>query len=168
MATPSKIRKAIRETLVKTIRIDKFGLNKPESIRDITKPPSVASEGASGSWVISEILGSGSGSTFNLKTTLSYEVLFRLDNSYKYTDIDRGLAEGIGLLFCIQLKQSPECLDPSIIELEPSMKLIIQEETNNDWLVVFQFDIDVVFEVLLSELKEEVKVSVYTVNKQSN
>ncbi len=161
MATPTKIRKAIKQTLVSNLRIDSFGLNKPESIRDVTKPPSIASEMASGSWTIQDMLGTGNGSLFNCKTTLSYEIVFRLDSSYKYTDIDRGVAEGVGLLLCIKMRQAPECIEPGILELDPSFKFIISEETNNDWLVVFQFDFSLTFEASVQEIEQELEESVY-------
>lgn len=154
MTTPNQLRESIRQYFKSKIRIDNFGLNKPESIRDMNKPPSIGIDLSFDDFTIEESFGIGIGKEFNLSTSIGFQIIYRLDNSYRYTDIPRGIAENILLDTLLDLNNN-DCIDPDINSLDASGKIIVQEESNNDWLLIFDFNLSITFHASLFELKQQ-------------
>lgn len=156
MTTPNQLRQSIRDYFRSNIRIDNLGLNKPESIRDINKPPSIGIDLSFDNFQIEESFGVGIGKEFNISTNIGFQIIFRLDNSYRYTDIPRGIAENVLLSVLLDLNNN-DCIDRDINSLDASGKIIVQEESNNDWIIIFDFTLEINFHTSFTELSREEK-----------
>lgn len=149
---PSELRAKLKEWLSQQIRIDRWGLNSPESIKDLRAPPSAGFDGKASGYSIVELLGTGETSSYLLETSIPFQVTYRFDNSCTYTEIPRGLAEDVLTTALLGLQAHQSCLSPDIQEVESKGSVIVQEEPKSDWLLIFEIEFNVRFHCEFVEL----------------
>lgn len=142
--TPETLRETLKKWLSSKLRIDQWGLNEPESVRDFSSPPSAGLDQQISSYAIEEQQGFGHDSNFILTASLPFQIKYRFDNSYQYTQIPRGKAETILGMLLTEAKSSP-CIDPDIIEIDPTGNISLNEIAKSDWILAFELDFKVRF-----------------------
>lgn len=149
---PSELRAKLKEWLSQQLRIDRWGLNSPESIRDLRAPPSAGFDGKASGYSVIELLGTGETSSYLLETSIPFQVTYRFDNSCTYTEIPRGSAEDVLTTALLELQAHQSCLSPDIQEVESKGSVIVQEEPKSDWLLIFEIEFNVRFHCEFVEL----------------
>jgi hypothetical protein len=149
---PSELRAKLKEWLSQQLRIDRWGLNSPESIRDLRAPPSAGFDGKASGYSVVELLGTGETSSYLLETSIPFQVTYRFDNSCTYTEIPRGSAEDVLTTALLELQAHQSCLSPDIQEIESKGSVIVQEEPKSDWLLIFEIEFNVRFHCEFVEL----------------
>jgi len=149
---PSQLRAKLKELLSQQLRIDRWGLNSPESIRDLRAPPSAGFDGKASGYSVVELLGTGETSSYLLETSIPFQITYRVDNSCTYTGIPRGSAEDVLTAALLKLQAHQSCLSPDIQEIESKGSVIVQEEPKSDWLLIFEIEFNVRFHCEFVEL----------------
>lgn len=146
--TPIIIRAKFRELLQTWFRIDQIAINPPESIRDENRPPSnLIEQPASFDTVSIKDITNG-GEVVN-RINFGYQVIFRHPGHWKYSDIPRGEAEDLLSCLLVKINADYNCIHPEILEIEASGSVLIQEEKNGDWFLVFDLKIRLKYPVFL-------------------
>ena len=141
--TPDALRTVLKQWLETQIRIDEWGLNNPESVKDAS-PPSSALDQAVSKYAIEQQLGFATASNFVVAATLPFRVIYRFDKGYKYTQIPRGIAESVLVKILTTIKSCP-CIAPDILEVDPTGSVVLNEITKGDWLLIFELEFAVKF-----------------------
>jgi len=149
---PSELRAKLKEWLSQQLRIDRWGLNSPESVKDLRAPPSAGLDGKASGFSVVEILGMGNTSTYLLETSIPFQIIYRFDSACTYTQIPRGSAEDILTASFLQLQAHLACLSPDIEKIESRGSVIINEEPKSDWLLIFEIEFKVRFHCEFIEL----------------
>lgn len=149
---PNELRTALKEWLSQQLRIDKWGLNSPESIKDVRSPPSSGLDLNGSRYSIIKTLGVGETSSHLLQTEIPIQVEYRLDNSHSYTAIPRGEAENELICVLLRLQAHYGCLSPDIESIETTGNILVNEENKSDWLISFVFQFNVKFHCEFAEL----------------
>jgi len=142
--TPETVRETLNKWIAKRIRIDYWGLNAPQSIRDFSKPPSSGLDLKISEYSLVQTLGYDSSSAFQVSATIPFIIKFRFDNSYQFEQIPRGKAENLLLKILTEIKTKP-CIAPDFVKVEPSGSVTVQEESKSDWLLIFDIKFRVTF-----------------------
>ena len=101
--TPSELRHKLKEWLSSQLRVDRWGLNSPESVKDSRSPPSSGFDGKASGYSIVEMLGTGESGSYLLETVIPFQITYRFDSSNVYTQIPRGmLSQGLKQWQCIR------------------------------------------------------------------
>jgi hypothetical protein len=149
---PSQLRAKLKEWLSQQLRIDRWGLNSPESIRDLRAPPSSGLDGNTSGYSIVEVTGTGETSSYLLQTEIPIQIEYRFDNSYSYTEIPRSEAEDALVYILLYLQAHQSCLSPDIQSIESMGNVLLNEEKKSDWLLSFVFQFNVKFHCEFAEL----------------
>ena len=149
---PSQLRKELKQWLGGKLRIDRWGLNAPESIKDPRSPPSAGLDGNGSGYSILNTLGVGETSSHLLQVEIAIQVEYRLDNSHSYTAIPRGEAEDELIRILLRLQAHYSCLSPDIDSIETIGNILVNEENKSDWLISFVFQFNVKFYCEFAEL----------------
>lgn len=149
---PSELRARLKEWLSHQLRIDRWGLNSPESIRDLRAPPSSGLDGNTSGYSIVETMGAGETSSYLLQTEIPIQIEYRFDNSYSYTEIPRSEAEDALAYILLYLQAHQSCLSPDIQSIESMGNVLLNEEKKSDWLLSFVFQFNVKFYCEFAEL----------------
>lgn len=149
---PSELRAKLKEWLSQQLRIDRWGLNSPESVKDLRAPPSAGFDGKASGYSIVELLGTGETSSYLLETSIPFQIVYRFDSSCTYTQIPRGSAEDILTTAFLKLQAHQSCLSPDIQGIESKGSVIVQEEPKSDWLLIFEIEFNVKFHCEFMEL----------------
>ena len=150
--TPEKLRSVLKKWLADRIRIDVFGLNSPKSILNHEQPPSSGLDLQAGNFRIANRDGTGMSASLLIETTLPFQVLYRFGSAYKYTEIPRGKAESILCSLMGSLNDSPECINPEILSINPSGEVTVYEEAKSDWVLMIALTLEVQFQCELNDL----------------
>lgn len=149
---PSELRAKLKEWLSQQLRIDRWGLNSPESIKDLRAPPSSGLDLNGSGYSILQILGVGETSSYLLQTEIPIQVEYRLDSSNTYTTIPRGEAENELIRILLRLQAYYTCLSSDIESIETTGNILVNEENKSDWLISFVFQFNVKFHCEFAEL----------------
>ena len=149
---PSELRAKLKEWLSHHLRIDRWGLNSPESVRNLRAPPSAGLDLNGSGYSILQVLGFGETSSYLLQTEIPIQVEYRLDNSHSYTAIPRGEAENELIRILLKLQAHYMCLSPDIESIETTGNILVNEENKSDWLISFVFHFNVKFHCEFAEL----------------
>lgn len=149
---PSELRAKLKEWLSQQLRIDRWGLNSPESIKDLRAPPSSGLDLNGSGYSILQILGVGETSSYLLETEIPIQVKYRLDSSHSYTTIPRGEAENELIRILLRLQAYHTCLSSDIESIETTGNILVNEENKSDWLISFVFQFNVKFHCEFAEL----------------
>ena len=149
---PSQLRTVLKAWLSQQLRIDRWGLNSPESIKDLRAPPSSGLDGNTSGYSIVETIGAGETSSYLLQTEIPIQVEYRFDSSYSYTAIPRSQAEDELTYILLKLQAHKICLSPDIEIIEGTGNVLLNEQKNSDWLLSFVFQFNVKFHCEFAEL----------------
>lgn len=149
---PSELRNVLKTWLSQHLRIDRWGLNSPESIKDVRSPPSSGLDLNGSGYSILQTLGVGETSSHLLQVEIPIQVEYRLDNSHSYTAIPRGEAENELICILLRLQAHYNCLSPDIESIETTGNILVNEENKSDWLISFVFQFNVKFHCEFAEL----------------
>ena len=149
---PSQLRVKLKEWLSQQLRIDRWGLNSPESVKDLRAPPSAGFDGKASGYSIVETLGIGESGSYLLETSIPFQIVYRFDNNCTYSEIPRGSAEDILTTSFLQLQSHYFCLSPDIQSIESKGSIVINEEPKSDWLLIFEIEFNVRFHCEFMEL----------------
>lgn len=150
--TPEKLRSTLKKWLETRIRIDTFSLNNPKSVLNNEQPPSAALDLQAGNFQIVNRDGKGMSASLTIETTLPFQICYRFNKDYRYTDIPRGKAESILCSLMASLSDSPECVTPDLLSINPSGEVTVREEEKSDWMLIISLILEVQFLCELSEL----------------
>lgn len=139
---PDQIRSKLIDWLAENVRVDARGLNLPESIRDFERPPSIGLDLKASEFELDTLEQDLNPGEFVVSASIPLQVIYRFDNSYRYTDIPRGLAESILVASILKLIKHPHCIDPDVVSLIARGSVTVREETKGDWLLIISFEID--------------------------
>ena len=149
---PSELRTVLKAWLSQQLRIDRWGLNSPESIKDLRAPPSSGLDGNTSGYSIVETIGAGETSSYLLQTEIPIQVEYRFDSSHSYTAIPRSQAEDELAYILLKLQAHKICLSPDIELIEGTGNVLLNEQKNSDWLLSFVFQFNVKFHCEFAEL----------------
>lgn len=149
---PSELRAKLKEWLSQQLRIDRWGLNLPESVKDLRAPPSSGLDGNTSGYSIVEVTGTGETSSYLLQTKIPIQVEYRFDSSHSYTTIPRSQAEDKLTYILLNLHAHYACLSPDIQEIEGTGNVLLNEQNKSDWILSFVFQFDVKFNCEFAEL----------------
>ena len=149
---PSELRAKLKEWLSQRLRIDRWGLNSPESIKDLRAPPSAGLDFNSSGYSILKVLGVGETSSYLLQGEIPIQVEYRLDNSHTYTEIPRGEAENELICVLLKLQAHHACISPDIESIESTGNILVNEQNKPDWIISFVFRFNVKFHCEFAEL----------------
>lgn len=149
---PSILRKELKQWLGEKLRVDRWGLNAPESIKDARSPPSAGLDGNGSGYSIVETLGVGETSSYLLQVEIPIQVEYRLDSSNAYTLIPRGEAEDELIRILLRLQAHYSCLSTDIESIETTGNILVNEDKKSDWLISFVFQFNVKFHCEFAEL----------------
>lgn len=145
--TPSKLRSLLREWLSKQLRVNHWGLNAPESVKDPRSPPSSGFDGKASNYSVASSLGIGESGSYLLETTIPFQVAYRFDRSQTYTEIPRAEAEDALaiILLKIEAETNTNCLSPDIESIKSRGSVAVSEQAKSDWLLTFDIEFHVQF-----------------------
>lgn len=152
--TPSELRHKLKEWLSSQLRIDRWGLNAPESVKDSRSPPSSAFDGKAPGYEIANSLGTGESGSYLLETTIPFQIAYRFDSSQTYTEIPRAEAEDALAVIITKAKAHEICLSPDIESIKCRGSVTIDEQAKSDWLLVFDVEFEVQFHCDFTGLSE--------------
>lgn len=153
---PSELRNKLKEWLSGELRIDRWGLNSPESVKDPRSPPSSGFDGKASGYSIASFLGVGESGSYLLETTIPFQVTYRFDSSQTYTEIPRAEAEDAlaVILLKIESETNKNCLSPDIESIKSRGSVTVNEQAKSDWLLTFEIEFDVQFHCDFADLSE--------------
>ena len=146
--TPLIIRAKFRELLQTWFRIDQIALNPPESIRDENRPPSNLIEQPA-SFDTTRVQDITNGGEVVNRMNFGYQVVFRHPSHLTYSRIPRGEAEELLSGLLAKINADYNCIHPEILEIQASGSVLVQEEKNSDWYLVFDLKISLKYPVFL-------------------
>lgn len=149
---PSELRTKLKEWLSQQLRIDRWGLNSPESVKDLRAPPSAGLDGNASGYSIVKIVGTGEASSYLLQTKIPIQVEYRLDSSHSYTTVPRGQAEDKLTYILLNLQAHYSCLSPDIEEIVCTGSVLLNDQNKSDWILSFVFEFNVKFHCEFAEL----------------
>ena len=149
---PSELRNTLKNWLSEHLRIDRWGLNSPESVKDPRSPPSSGLDGNTSGYSIVEIVGAGETSSYLLQTEIPIQVEYRFDSSHSYTAIPRSQAEDKLACILLNLQAHQTCLSPDIESIEGTGNVLLNEQNKSEWLLSFVFQFNVKFHCEFAEL----------------
>jgi hypothetical protein len=149
---PSELRSVLKEWLSQQLRIDRWGLNSPESVKDLRAPPSSGLDGNTSGYSIVEVTGTGETSSFLLQTKIPIQIEYRFDSSHSYTTIPRSQAEDKLTYILLNLQAHYACLSPDIQEIESTGNVLLNEQNKSDWILSFVFQFNIKFHCEFAEL----------------
>ena len=161
MVAPTEVRSSFMKWFRKHLRIDYIGLNKPESIRDFEVPPSVGLDLASQFDISQAKRMGGTWESVTIEATIPYQFLYRFDSSYQYSQIPRAEAESILVWMMRSLYLDPECVHPDFLEIDPSGRIIVSEESTGDWLLLFDIEIILRFAIEPEDYNKKIKALLF-------
>lgn len=142
---PSELRQQLKEWLSKQLRIDRWGLNAPESVKDSRSPPSSGFDGKASGYSILETLGVAGSSSSLLETTIPFQVTYRFDNSCAYTQIPRSEAEDALAAILLKVQAHQNCLSPDIESINGRGSVTVNEQSKSDWFLILELEFEVKF-----------------------
>lgn len=148
---PSELRSVLKNWLSQQLRIDRWGLNSPESVKDLRAPPSSGLDGNTSGYSIVEVVGTGETSSYLLQTEIPIQVEYRFDSSHSYTTIPRAQAEDKLTYILLNLQAHQTCLSPDIESIEGTGNVLLNEQNKSDWILSFVFQFNVKFHCEFAE-----------------
>jgi hypothetical protein len=149
---PSELRTKLKEWLSQQLRIDRWGLNSPESVKDLRAPPSAGLDGNASEYSIVKIVGTGETSSYLLQTKIPIQVEYRLDSSHSYTTVPRSQAEDKLTYILLNLQAHYACLSSDIEEIKCTGNVLLNDQNKSDWILSFVFQFNVKFHCEFAEL----------------
>lgn len=150
--TPEKLRETLKKWLKSRLRIDSFSLNPPKSILNHEQPPSAGLDLQASNFKIATKEGRGMSSFLVIEGTLPFQIAYRFSKDCKYTDIPRGKAESVLCSLMATLNDSPECVQPDIISINPSGEVVVVEQEKGDWILAISLVLEVQFQCQMDEM----------------
>lgn len=128
------------------LRIDKWGLGLPESMVDLLKPPSLATDRPASEM---RVLTAGGGyeedRLISSAVVLPFHIVYRFDSSITYSEIPLGEAENY-LKFILDRIKTSDCFDESIRKIEPTGRVLIGEGANGDRLIKLEIELEIIYD----------------------
>lgn len=150
------LRDIFKTWLAKYLRIDKWGLGLPESMVDLLKPPSLATDRpASEMRVLTASGGYEEDRLISSAVVLPFHIVYRFDSSITYSEIPLGEAENY-LKYLLDKIKTSDCFDDNIRKIEPSGRVLIGEGSNGDRLIKMEIELEITYDSYA-----EVKTSSY-------
>lgn len=139
-----ELRDILKSWLSRKLRIDLWGLGLPDSAESRDRPPSIGLDKPALD-IVFEDAGYGRDRLIIIESTIPFQIIYRFDASWKYSQLPRGEAESLlsQILFSVQ---APTCLSEDIESITPSGSVSIAEHKNGDQLIIFELDIKVRFQ----------------------
>lgn len=134
-----ELRLFLKTWLENRIRIDKWGLNLPDSIDATNKPTSIGLDKPALNVVVTSSEGWGEDKVSIIETTIPFQIIYRFSSAYQYSSIPRADAETILANLLIEAA-SPNCLPGYILSLDVSGSVSVAEHKNGDQLLLFEID----------------------------
>lgn len=147
---PSELRSVLKQWLSQQLRVDRWGLNSPESVKDLRAPPSAGLDGNASGYSIIKVVGTGETSSYLLQTEIPVQIEYRFDSSHTYTTIPRSQAEDKLTYILLNLQAHHACLSPDIEEIEGTGNVLLNDKS--DWILSFVFQFNVKFHCEFAEL----------------
>lgn len=140
--TPVELRLRLRKWLQARFRIDCWSLNAPENVRDSDRPPSAGLDKKISNYQFLEQVDS----TLIARAIVPFEIQYRFDKSYRFTQIPREEAESLLLQSMAYLRNEPQCLHPDMRKLDPAGNVTLVEENSGDWILQIDLDLECEFD----------------------
>lgn len=134
-----ELRIFLKNWLSNRIRVDKWGLNLPDSIDATNKPTSIGLDKPALNISIVSGEGWGEDKVAIIETTIPFQIIYRFSSAYQYNDIPRAEAE-TALANLLVEAISPNCLPDYILNLDVSGSVSVAEHKNGDQLLLFEID----------------------------
>lgn len=149
---PSIIRERLKQWLNQQLRIDRWGLNSPESVKNMRAPPSSGFDGKASGYSILETIGSGEASNYLLETSIPFQIIYRFDSGWNYTQIPRAEAEDALTAILLQIQVHQGCISPDINAIESQGTVTVNEQAKSDWILTFEIEFKIQFHCEFAEL----------------
>ena len=149
---PSLVREKLKQFLSQQLRVDRWGLNSPESVKNMRAPPSSAFDGKALGFSILETVGVGEASSYLLETTIPFQIIYRFDSGWNYTQIPRAEAEDALTSILLQIQVHQGCFSPDIYSIECQGNITVNEQSKSDWILTFEIEFKIQFHCEFTEL----------------
>jgi hypothetical protein len=134
-----ELRTFLKGWLANRIRIDKWGLNLPDSIDASNSPTSIGLDKPALNIAVISSEGWGEDKVAIVETTIPFQIIYRFSSTYNYESIPRADAETILTNLLIEASE-PNCLPGYILSLNISGSVSVAEHKNGDQLLLFEID----------------------------
>lgn len=134
-----ELRTFLKSWLSNRIRIDKWGLNLPDSIDFTNQPTSIGLDKPALNITVISSEGWGEDKTAIIETTIPFQIIYRFSSAYQYNNIPRADAETALSNLLIETDGS-NCLPAYILSLQLSGSVSVAEHKNGDQLLLFEID----------------------------
>jgi hypothetical protein len=142
---PAQAAASFRTLIERYIRVDKWGLNFPDQVESPSRPPSIAREESVARIETDGYFQGQGGSPVVVSMRFAYTVMFRFPAVLQYHQLPRDEANTRLAQLLAIAPQDASCLNADFREVEGSGEILVAEETNGDWFIVYKINFDTSF-----------------------
>lgn len=143
--SPVEAAQSFRTLIERRIRVDKWGLNFPDQVENPNLPPSIAREESVARIEANGAFQGEGPDPVIVSMRFAYTVMFRFPAVLQYHQLPRDEANTRLAKLLAIAPQEVNCLNPDFRETEGSGEILVAEETNGDWFIVYKINFDASF-----------------------